>query len=60
MIVTMLIAVVVVISGLTVLLSRRDHGRDRSSREVPHRDDWDRATSTGVAGYHHEQGGPGI
>lgn len=54
-----LIAVVVLLVVLVAVLARRDHGRDRSSREVPHRDDWDHASSRGVAGYRHEQGGPG-
>jgi hypothetical protein len=40
-------------------LAYRDRGRDRSSADVPPRDDWDVASSSGVAGYRHEQGGPG-
>jgi len=59
MILTTFIAVAVVIVGLVAYLAYRDRGRDRSSRDVPHRDDWDIASSSGVAGYRHEQGGPG-
>jgi predicted aminopeptidase len=59
MILTALIAVAVVIVGAVTYLAYRDRGRDRSSADVPPRDDWDVASSSGVAGYRHEQGGPG-
>lgn len=47
--------VALTIVGLVVFLAFRDRGRDWSSREVPRRDDWDVAASSGVAGYRHEQ-----
>ena len=59
MITTLVIAVAALVVALVVVLSLRDRGRDRSARDVPHCGDVDRASSTGIAGYHHEQGGPG-
>jgi len=55
MIVAALIAVGIVLMALVVVLILRDRGRDRSAREQPERDDFDRAASTGVATYRHEQ-----
>jgi len=58
-IVTALIATGVVLIGLTVVLVVRDRRRDRSACQAPQRDAFDRALSTGIPGYHHEQDGPG-
>lgn len=55
MIVATLVTVAVVVLALVVVLVLRDRGRDRSARHQPERDAFDRAASTGVAGYHHEQ-----
>ncbi|GAA0306601.1 hypothetical protein [Kineococcus aurantiacus] len=54
-----LVVVALVLLVLIVALTVRDRARDRSWRHVPHRDDWDLATSRGVGGYRHDQPGPG-
>ncbi|MEZ0494075.1 hypothetical protein AB2L28_17700 [Kineococcus sp. TBRC 1896] len=55
MIVATIVAVGVVLVALVAVLVVRDRGRDRSARRQPGRDDFDRAASTGVATYRHEQ-----
>ncbi len=53
------VAVVVLLVALVVVLAVRDRGRDRSSREVPHRDDWDVAGRGGATFHAHNMPGPG-
>jgi hypothetical protein len=56
--IALLIAVAAVLVALVLVLSFRDRGRDRSSREVPQRDDWDIAGSNGPSPLRHNQIGP--
>lgn len=49
----------VLIVALVAFLADRDRGRDRSSREVPHRDDWDVAGQGGATFHTHGTPGPG-
>ncbi|WP_337062325.1 hypothetical protein [Kineococcus sp. G2] len=59
MVVATLIVTAVVVVGLITVLLVRDRGRDRSAPRPPERDSYEQALSTGVPGYHHEQGGAG-
>jgi hypothetical protein len=58
-IVVVLIAAAVVVAGLAVVLAVRDRGRDRSARDVPHREAWDAAGSHGATSYPRHTPGPG-
>jgi hypothetical protein len=44
-----LVVSALVLVTLIVVLLVRDHGRDRSARDVPHRGDWDLAGSSPMA-----------
>jgi hypothetical protein len=49
----------VLLVALVVFLAVRDRGRDRSSREAQHRDDYDIAGRGGATFHAHNTPGPG-
>jgi hypothetical protein len=54
-----IVAVAVLLVALVVFLAVRDRGRDRSSREAQHRDDYDIAGRGGATFHAHNTPGPG-
>lgn len=59
MVLALLTAVVVLLVGRVVVLTDRDRGRERSSRDVPLREAWDVAGSDGSTHVQRQTPGPG-